>query len=391
LNIVFIRSNPVDPDSRVEKEVNTLLKAGHSIRILAWDRNDKYRIKKNTLHFENGEADIYRFGIPAIYGGGIKKNLVPLFAFQLNIYRWLKTNIKSYDVIHACDFDTAFTSSKIAFKYKKKFVYDIFDYYVDAFNVPSSIKQIIAREDKKIINKADVVIICTEKRKEQLAGATPKKLAVIHNTPPNYGGNTSKKFKVNRDKVKIVYVGILDEGRLIKEIARIIKDKLDCEYHVAGFGQLADSLQEMSNKYENIFFYGKIPYIQTLELENSCDIMTAIYDPSNPNNYYAAPNKFYEALMLGKPLIMVKNTGVDNIVIENNIGVVIDYNLSSLKDGINKLIASKNEWPTWGLNMKKIYAEKYSWEEMEKKVIDLYDSLEFENNSDVDTFEDGLI
>ena len=34
--------------------------------------------------------------------------------------------------------------------------------------------------------------------------------------------------------------------------------------------------------------------------------MTAIYDPNISNHYYAAPNKFYEALMLGKPLIMVK-------------------------------------------------------------------------------------
>lgn len=54
-----------------------------------------------------------------------------------------------------------------------------------------------------------------------------------------------------------------------------------------------------------IFFYGKILYYETLKLESSCDIMADLYDPSNPDNYYAALNKFYEALMLGKPLILV--------------------------------------------------------------------------------------
>lgn len=375
LDIIFLRSNPVDPDSRVEKEVNALLKDGHSIRILAWDRSSNYKVKKGTIHLENGDVNIYRFGIPATFGGGMKKNLLPLLKFQLSMYTWLIKNRNSFDVIHACDFDTAFISSKIAFKFKKKFIYDIFDYYVDAFNVPVKIKALIEKKDKKIINKADAVIICTEKRKEQIAGTNPKKLVVIHNTPPSYDGKALGTFDLNKEKVKIVYVGILDEGRLIKETAEIVKDNVDYEYHVAGFGRLAHFLEEMSKKYDNIFFYGKIPYNQTLELENSCDIMTALYDPSNPNNYYAAPNKFYEALMLGKPLIMIKDTGMDNIIKENNIGVIINYNKKDLESGIKELINMRNEWENIAKKMNSIYYSYYSWGQMEKKLLKLYGDI----------------
>lgn len=375
LNIIYLRSNPVDPDSRVEKEVNALLKAGHSIKILAWDRSSKYRLKKATLCFENGDAEIYRFGIPATFGGGMKKNLLPLLKFQLSIYQWLKKNINSFDAIHACDFDTAYTSSKIANKYQKKFIYDIFDYYVDAFNVPSRIKALIEKRDHAIINNADAVIVCTEKRKEQISGTNPRKLVIIHNTPPNYDGKELGTLNLSKDKVKIVYVGILDEGRLIKETAEIVKSNLNYEYHVAGFGRLAPLLEEMSIKYENIFFYGKIPYNQTLELENSCDIMTALYDPKNPNNYYAAPNKFYEALMLGKPLIMVKDTGMDEIVEENKIGVVIDYTKKDLNQGINNLANKRQNWGKISRNMKNIYNGRYNWIEMEKRLLELYSKV----------------
>lgn len=59
--------------------------------------------------------------------------------------------------------------------------------------------------------------------------------------------------------------------------------------------------------------------------------MTAIYDPKVPNHRYAAPNKFYEALMLGKPIVMAKNTGFDEIIEENNIGCLIEYSKSGLK------------------------------------------------------------
>lgn len=372
LNIVFIRSNPVDPDPRVEKEVNALLKAGHSVTILAWDRSAEYRLKESELHLQNGTANIYRFGIPAIFGGGMKRNLIPLLKFQLSIYQWLNKNIDSFDAIHACDFDTAFTSSKVAFKYKKKFIYDIFDYYVDAFNVPSKIKALIEKKDQTIMNNADAVIICTEKRKEQIAGANPQKLVVIHNTPPSYSKEKLRTLNLSKDKVKIVYVGILDEGRLIKETAEIVKSNLDYEYHVAGFGRLAPLLEEMSMKYNNIFFYGKIPHKQALELEYNCDIMTAIYDPTNPNNYYAAPNKFYEALMLGKPLIMVKNTGNDEFFIENDLGVLIEYNIESLKEGIRSIIDRKSEWTDIGNRMRKIYERNFNWNEMERRLINLY-------------------
>lgn len=34
MKILFIRSNPVNPDSRVEKEIATLAKAGHDVMLL---------------------------------------------------------------------------------------------------------------------------------------------------------------------------------------------------------------------------------------------------------------------------------------------------------------------------------------------------------------------
>ena len=118
-SIVFLRSNPVDPDSRVEKEVNSLLKAGHRITILAWDREKTYSPAANRIKLENGSADIVRIGIAAEFGGGIKKNAVPLLRFQCFLYKWLLNNSSEYDVIHACDFDTAFAGSRAAKRCKK--------------------------------------------------------------------------------------------------------------------------------------------------------------------------------------------------------------------------------------------------------------------------------
>ncbi|CAH0346462.1 glycosyltransferase family 4 protein [Bacillus sp. CECT 9360] len=374
MRIIFVRSNPVNPDSRVEKEVNSLVKAGYTVEILAWDRSSKYRINESYVKLESGDVKISRFGIPASYGGGIRKNLWSLIQFQMSLFSWLVKNKNRYDVIHACDFDTAFITKKVAKQLKKKFVYDIFDYYVDAFGVPNKLKKYIVYQDHTIINTADAVIICTDKRREQIKGTSPKRLAVIHNTPANQEAGFQK-LDLNPNKTKLVYVGVLGNGRFIKEIVEIVKRNPQYEFHIGGFGEYEEYLQAVAKEYSNIYFYGKLPYHNTLELENSCDIMTAIYDPNVPNHYYAAPNKFYEGLMLGKPLIMAKNTGMDDVIAKHRLGEVIEYNMKSLETAIEKLIKRKCEWNIISNELRNLYKEKYSWDEMEIRLINLYKDL----------------
>ncbi|WP_138205979.1 glycosyltransferase family 4 protein [Haloimpatiens lingqiaonensis] len=373
-SVVFLRSNPVNPDPRVEKEANSLIKEGYNVIVVAWDRSEKYKMKEANLDLENGSAKIYRFGIPATYGGGMKSNLKALILFQIRLIQWLFRYRKQYDIIHACDFDTAFVASKCSKILNKKLIYDIFDYYVDAFTVPKRLKKIIESLDQRVINSADGVIICTEKRKEQIKGTNPKRLAIIHNSPA-FSNLGKHYFELNQEKIKIAYVGVLLEGRLLKELANVIINNTNLELHIGGFGKLERYFEELSLKYKNVIYYGKLEYSKTIELENSCDIMTAIYDPRIPNHYYAAPNKFYEALMLGKPVIMVKNTGMDEVVSQNSIGEVIDYNSESLEAGINNLISRKSSWKDICQNMKQLYKGNYSWDEMEKRLISLYKSI----------------
>lgn len=375
MRIVFLRSNPVDPEPRVEKEANTLSENGFSTMIFCWDRSGNHEAVSENLKLLNSKIKITRIGIMSNYGAGFPRNLLPLFKFQVKLFKWMKKNRNEFDAIHACDLDTALTACICAKILHKKFVYDIFDYYVDSYKVPSILKRIIERIDRHVINHADTTIICSEKRKEQIAGTNPKNLAIIHNSPNEASIKkyiTQKMILNKSDKTKIVYVGVLQDGRFLKELAEIVIKKTNCELHLGGYGKYEKYFSVLSEEYENIFFYGKLNYFQTLELENECDLMTAIYDPDNRNHYYAAPNKFYEALMLGKPLIMVKNTGMSELVEKNKIGKVIKFDKSELSQAIDELIDEKDSWKDMSATMKKLYQEKYCWGLMEKRLISIY-------------------
>lgn len=378
MRIVYIRSNPVSPDSRVEKEVNSLIQNGHLVQIIAWDRAATYKEKKTELVLKDTVCEITRFGIEASFGGGFKKNSKALVLFQLAIRDWLIKHQLEYDVIHACDFDTAYTANKLARKLNKPIVYDIFDYYVDAFSVPKKLRKLIEKADIKTINQASHTIICTEERKKQIAFSHPQKLTVIHNTPhecpvcPNY-------YKVNKEKLSIAYIGTLLEGRLIRELVAIVSENNAFELHIGGFGPLEDYVLEASQRSQNIYYYGKLPYERTLQLERHCDIVTALYDPSEVNHRYAAPNKFYEGLMLGKPLIMAKNTGLDSIVSSQGFGKVIEFTKADLQEALRQLSTEKQTFPVVSEKMKAYYHTHFSWREMEKRLLSLYNSMEEDN------------
>lgn len=376
--VVLLRSNPVSPDPPVEKAANTLIANGYEVAIIGWDRGSNIAERNEALALEHGVVKIVRFGIPAIFNGGIRKNLVPLTKFQSRLYKWLKKHKNEYDIIHSFDFDTGFIANRIAKKYNKQLIYHILDFYIDSHNVPSGfLKSKVKKAEFAIINNADATIICTEKRREQIKGTKPKKLEIIHNTPkPVNQIDDSFGELGNSERCKIVYVGILAESRFLREIIKFVEQDDRFEFHIGGFGIMENEVVEAAKKCERIFYYGKLPYDKTLSLEQACDIMTAIYDPKVPNHKFAAPNKFYESLMLGKPVVMARNTGFDEIIESNCIGCLIEFDEESLSRGLNELINEKEEWSSMSERMKTLYKEQYSWAEMERRLVKLYMELD---------------
>lgn len=370
--VVIVRATEVEPDSRVEKEANILAKSGYNVTILAWNRSSDLKIRTDMKELQETTVKRISFGGKAEYGASIK-SIKPYLFFQYRVCKWLICNRDSYDIVHLCDFHTGFFGSIPCRLFRKKFIYDIFDYMGTN---PKTIKhKIIKNAEDNIIRYANATIICTEERKEQIKGTHPKNLVVIHNTPPNdYLLESYTELSSNR-RIKVGYVGILQDYRLLVEMVKEIERMRDVELHIGGFGKYEKFMKSESEKYDNIFFYGKLSYKETLNLENSCDIMTAIYDPKCSDHKYAAPNKFYESLMLGKPLIMVKGTGMSNVIETEEIGEVIEYTGESFTEGLRKIISRRDKWPEISDRMKNLYTERYSLHTMEIRLLNLYKKL----------------
>lgn len=369
--IYYLRSTSIINDSRASKEVLSLVEGGYKVTVVGWDRDGKIKDYNKDIVINQTPVKAEFLKFRAGYGESIV-NVFGLCLFQFwLLYKLIRDN-KKYKYIHACDFDCGFVAMIVCSIFNKKLVYDMYDYYSDSRPMGPFVTKLINGLENAVINSSYASIICGEWRTEQIAGSKPKQLFVIHNTPEISGVQHKNMLKSKADKIKIVYAGILQDHRLILEILEEIKEHNEYELHIAGFGKYEREILAAYQEGENVFFYGSLPYSDVLSLESECDILFATYDPDIKNHKYSAPNKVYEAMALGKPIIVCKDTGIDKMVTENKIGCAVEYNAKAFFEGIKQLVSNSENLEEIKFNAQKLYKEQYNWKTMEQRLMEIY-------------------
>lgn len=376
MRICIIRNSEGPMNAQLIRIGTALSKTDNEIFFITRNRdtNSNQEIIEKTMNIAGKTYRNYEIQIPAMIGGGIK-NIIPLMKYNKVLYNWLKDNKEQYDAIHAVDYDVGSIALKIKKKYDKKLIYHIADFYAESrLNIPERLKNYLRKKEYSVINQADATIICSEERKEQIKGSQPNNLIIVHNTP----AIEQEEYKINpiidNKIIKISYVGGLEKKRFIDKVIPVIKELPNYRLTLAGpIGDARETVEQIQ-KTDNITFLGKIPYEEALELYKETDIMFAMYDPSHPNHRYSAANKVYEAMALGKPIIVANNTGMDKIVRSENMGYTIDFSQEDFRNLLLHIENNKEEVLEKSKNAYRAYS-KYSWKEMEDRIIDLYQNL----------------
>lgn len=367
--IMYVRANGIYSDSRATKEITALLESGYSVLVVGWDREGNSELKCREVFAKY--ADRIRF---CMYDFPVKdhvgfKNIGKLYKWLCFVSEIVKKNKDVISAVHACNLDTILFCYRKCKKYGIKIIYDIFDYYIDAHaSVPASMRSMIEKMEIALINHADVVIICTEERREQIKKSRPQKVIVIHNTPD------VQKLQ-NETEFDYFYCGTFCIQRLIEEIFEEYKNNTDLRIGFAGYGIYKDQAIELDRRYDNFTYLGQIMYQECLQNESKAVCLSAIYEPTIRNHRLCAPNKFYESLALGKPVIVCRGTGIDRIVESKQIGIVIDYDVRQFYDAVRTLKSDPHLCYQMGNRARALYEEEYSWKKMEKILLDAYKKL----------------
>ncbi len=104
MRVLICRSNPIDPDPRVEKMAGALASCGYSVTLLGWDRSAQLPSRAEA-NLQGNAIRIYRLPLKAAFGHGLA-NLPNLLRWQWRLFGWLRRHRGEFEVVHACDFDT---------------------------------------------------------------------------------------------------------------------------------------------------------------------------------------------------------------------------------------------------------------------------------------------
>ncbi len=366
--VLICRSNPISPDPRVEKEARSLQKAGLHVSVLGWDRSGNLPVQENLQG-----VNVHRLPIRAGYARGLM-NFLPLLRWQANLLRWLLRHHKEYDRIHACDFDTILPSLLIKFLHKKKIIYDIFDFYADHLRAtPEWIKRIIRVVDLWAIGRADALILVDDARKEQVSSARPRHLVVIYNSPEDQRFQPIDEQRGQPAELRLAYIGLLQVERGLLEVIEVLRRHPEWALDFAGFGGDEAQILQSAQGMPNVTFHGRVPYQDALALSAQADVLFALYDPQIPNHRYASPNKLFEAMMLGKPIVVARGTNMDRIVKTEQSGLVVEYgDVLALEAALARLAQDRSLRRQLGERARQSYERSYGWHVMEQRLIELY-------------------
>ncbi len=369
--VLICRSNPIAPDPRVEKEARSLSQQGYSVTALGWDRSGLLPQREDL-----GWACVVRLPIRAGYARGLM-NFLPLILWQVSLLAWLVSHRREFDILHACDFDTILPALACKKAFKKVVVYDIFDFYADHLRLtPQPIKRLIRRVDLWAIGQADAVILVDESRQAQIAGSQPKRLAIMYNTPEDV---TSEQLTQPNpeDTIHLAYVGLMQVERGLLDLLEVVGCHPDWKLDLAGFGGDEALLLERAKGLKNVAWHGRVLYSTALALSAQANVLVALYDPSIPNHRYASPNKIFEAMMLARPVIVARDTNVDRIIQQTGSGLVVEYgNAAELEAALERLERDPDLRARLGCAGRKAYEETYSWNIMERRLIEIYHDVE---------------
>ena len=194
--------------------------------------------------------------------------------------------------------------------------------------------------EKYACKKANELIICEPERIEQVQFKLRKAPLVMPNIPEIDASvitDVQDKYKFDNSNPTLAYLGGFSDNRFLLEIITLAETE-PFNLLIAGYGnkEVLEKLESVKDL-QNVRYFGRVPMEEGLNMENAADIIYAMYCKTNPNNVYAAPNKYYEALLLGKPLITTKGTIVEKKVKENNIGWAVEEDIEELRHLINDL------------------------------------------------------
>jgi glycosyltransferase involved in cell wall biosynthesis len=354
--VILAVTNDLTGDQRVHKVAMSLLKWGYKPMLVG----RKLPFSKKL----NREYPCVRLRIPFRKG--------PQFYFFYNLQLLFYLLFKKSNLLISNDLDTlpaVYLASRIK---RTRMLYDSHEYYTE-------VPELVGRPAvKKVWEKLEGLIfpklktVCTVNT--SIANIYHEKygvdVKVIRNLPPAnrpdpQPGNLPD-FLLS--KPLLIYQGAVNIGRGLEQMVEAMSQLPEFGLIIAGDGDIRGNLQARIEKLGldgRIWLPGMVPFENLAWFTRQAVLGLSIEQDIGLNYHYALPNKLFDYMQAGVPVLASDLPEIRRVVEEAGFGRIIDhFEPSYLASVIREMVSERSQMEEWKNNALAAFG-RYTWETQE--------------------------
>ncbi len=419
VKVCMLVKNQLWNDARVKKEALSLRGAGYEVTVISLPEEGKpasemwegCRILRppNLPRWARGvRKAVDGFQSPGSRPGPLKRLVIALRRNRARIaltnakrhmqhdFRLLKAALKTdANVYHAHDLDTLFVTWLAALLRRAKLVYDSHELWLESqrylFEDPGLSRWTARITEKRLAGRPDLVIAVTEFRGAHMKKMYPemKNPVIVKNCPHvigelSDGGYLRTRTGCSQESTIVLYQGILSASRGLEELIEAASilgyrglDKV--VFALMGTDYLHGELNDMvrtRNLEDRVHIFAPVPSEDLPEVTVSADVGMILFRNSCLNHYYSLPNKLFEYMMAGVPMIASGFPEMAAVIEGARCGLLVEpTDPVKIADALAYMAANPRERVEMGARGRNAAITEYNWSHQEGVLLDSYRSV----------------
>ena len=351
--IVMLAVSELRIDPRIEREARALAADGWQVRIIAPDLS-RPSFAAEPLDWGPGvsfdllppEAAGYAMRVPGLIGDEMYRRAVRFQPFAF----------------HCHDLSTALIGLRAASETGSRWICDFHEWWSEnvTWNLAKSVYEPHDAEtaafyrwaERVCLRRADAVITVNRSiasQLEQMVSAERKRVTVIRNVPPLNAPPTraypplKAQFAIPAEHFVVLYQGGTGPTRLLEPVIEALALAARVTLVIRGpsldmFGADYRRIAEAAGVGERLVLANPVPSCDVVAAARGADAGLWTLPNLSRNFFYALPNKIFEYLASGLPLLVANFPEAKGIVDELGVGLAFDpYDSASIAGQMNRL------------------------------------------------------
>lgn len=306
----------------------------------------------------------------------------PLFYFFFNVRLYFFLLANNADALFANDLDTLWANFKIAKLKKIPLIYDSHEIFCEVPELQHTPlkKRIWEKLEKNIVPHLKNCITVNQSIANFFFEKYKTEFKVVRNIPasvPPFPLKPKTELGIAPQKKILILQGSgINIQRGAEELVQAMQ-YVDAQLLVIGGGDVFGELKKLViqlNLGDRVLVKDKMPKSELLHYTCNSDIGISIDKDTNLNYHFSLPNKIFDYIQAGLPVLASPLPEIKNIISRYNIGCFIeDHDPKHIAEKINNMLSS-DQYRIWKENTLKAAAEN-NWDNEKKILSSVIDNL----------------